>query len=638
MEIGRQEFEALAQIARESQFTPETEWRIEPASYAKMIALAARDPGFADDLANKARVGKAARKVLARYDSSAFAEYVIRTEGEGKPIRQAGFHNEMHALVRARDRVIMWGSPSTGKSLQIAVAWPLWILGRDPNKHVAIIQATDNNAKKTIRSASAYISDPLAPGYAALHEVFPKLVPSKRKDAVWNTHAITVDRTATARDPSYQACGLFGNILGARLDIIILDDILTFANTRSEDQRKKVLDWILTTVLNRLDPVHGRIVFMGNAWHPDDAMHVLADGRLEQDPDEDAESQVIARARPSSWASVRYPLRDEMGKTTWPDKWPQKTLDKQYNGLPPAEAARTFDCVASSDATSRIKRSWMVGCYRPGLAGELSPGVPALMRASRPENDPRAYYCAFDLAFADIEKRGDRCAASTLAVTAEGRVELTSVRSGRWTLDQLLSEIESASMLWEPRYIFVESNSAQRVIGRLMRGELEHLGLKFSADLKRRIVPYETGVTKHHPKWGLEGMGVEMKAGLWDIPCGKHNEVHPEIERWQNEMIHYTPDPKIHTGDRAMAVYMAWDGMRRRLGERGFTLLNVSEATPTQSELHGVPKVPPRAAGESADAHAKRIAAERRARLAKLADELQAAQSRSVWDQLDDFT
>ena len=103
-------------------------------------------------------------------------------------------------------------------------------------------------------------------------------------------------------------------------------------------------------------------------------------------------------------------------------------------------------------------------------------------------------------------------------------------------------------------------------------------------------------------------------------------------------MIHYTTDPKIHTGDRAMAVYMAWDGMRRRLGERGFTLLNVSEATPTQSELHGVPKVPPRAAGESADAHAKRIAAERRARLAKLADELQAAQSRSVWDQLDDFT
>lgn len=629
--FGAPDIEALTNIHRDSM---SGNGKFSQEDYARMLMLAKRDEGFASDLALKAKIAKLSRRVIARHDSSTFAEYVLRREDNGKEIRQAPFHDKMHRMVRSNDRVVMWGSPSTGKSLQLAVAWPLWLLGRDQNLHIAIIQATDNLAKKTIRAASAYIDDPMSPGWQPLHEVFPDLKASKRADAVWNTHAITVERTTTARDPSYQACGLFGNILGARLDVIVLDDILTFTNTRSPEQRQKVVDWIITTVLNRLDPERGRIVFMGNAWHPSDAMHVFAEGKL----DAEIESGLTtdAKVKKSSWASARFPLRDEHGKTTWPDKWPQHLLDKEYNRIPPGEAARTFDCVASSDATSRFKRAWFAKSKVPRLAGMLE-GRVALMRALRPDDDQRAYYCGVDLAFADPEKRGDRCAIGTLAVDSSGKVELASLRSGRWLIDELLGEIVSHHALWEPRYIFVESNAAQRVIGRMLKGELKELGLDFPPDLKRRIVQYETGVVKNHPKWGIEGQGAEMANGVWSIPCGDQGEVHPEIEGWINDLLHYSPSPKVHTGDRAMAIYMAWDGCRRRLGERQLGFIDTSPPPIILSTAEQIPVTPrekPRPGESELDA-AIREGAKKQKRLAQLAADMAAARESSAWQELD---
>jgi hypothetical protein len=549
--------------------------RLSPDAYARMIALAKKNNDFAGDLQLRAHVLKKARRIIARHDSSAFCEYVLRGESNAKPIRQAPMHDEMHRLVRNWLRIVMWGSPASGKSLQFAVGYPLWEIGRDLNIHIAVIQATDKNALKTVRSLASYIADPKAPGYGPLHEVFPEIKRSKRQGAVWNAHGLTVEREATARDPTIQCCGLFGNILGARLDLVVLDDILTFNNTRNVELREKTIEWLVTTVLNRLDPDTGRLIFLGNAWHPDDAMHVLAEGRLD-------ESLVEAlpggfRATESGWASARFPLRDANGKTTWPDKWPQRTLDKVIRGLPPAEVARTIDCIAQSDATSRLRQEWFTQSKKPGLAGLIEPGKAALMRDQRPDDDPRAYYVGVDLAFADIDKRGDRCALGVIAVDSNNRVELVSIRSGRWMIDELIGEIVGAYHKFDPNFIFVESNAAQSVIGRILRGGLVGLGLDFPPNLKSRIRDFTTSVSKHHPKWGIEGIGVEMKQGLWSIPVGLQGEAHPEIERWINEMLHYTPDPKIHTGDRAMAIYMAWDGCRRRLGNRTPTPLDDEE-------------------------------------------------------------
>lgn len=623
LDFDAEDRDFLSRLEVETEQTPFD--RIDPAAYARMLALAKKDKTFRADLQIKAHVLKRARRVVARYDSSAFCEYTLRAEGTGKPIRQAPMHDAMHRIVKNWRRVLVWGSPASGKSLQFAVGFPLHEIGRDANIHICVIQATDTLAKKTVRALGSYIADTMAPGYGPYHEVFPSVKPSKREDAVWNTHALTVERSATARDPTVQCCGLFGNILGARLDLVILDDILTFNNTRNIEQRQKTIDWLVTTVFNRLDPENGRIIFLGNAWHPDDAMHVLAEGRLDDSGWEDLGDGV--RLTQAGWVSARFPLRDASGKTTWPEKWPQHLLDRYIKGLPPAEVARAIDCIAQSDATSRMRLAWFNQSKKPGLAGDLSPGKAALMRSERPHEDPRAYYVGVDLAFADIEKRGDRCAIGVIAVDTNNKVELISVRSGRWMLDELLGEIVSAYHMWDPTFIFVESNAAQSVIGRLLRGGLEEMGLKFPPAMKSRIRDFETSVSKHHPKWGLEGMGVEMANGMWAIPVGYDGEVHSEIERWINEMLNYTPAKGVHTGDRAMAVYMAWDGMRRRIGNRVPVPLDENE----QAAIRGHEPVKPRHEPPQPPKKRKRSIEEalRAVALTQPDD--------SIWSDLDDF-
>jgi len=629
-----------------------------------MASKAKNNPLFADALVRQARAAKAARMVMARYESSTFCEYVLKAEGDGgKAIAQAPFHEAMHSLVRGNNRVVMWGSPGTGKSLQFSVGYPLWLLGRNPDLHIAIVQATDGLAKKSVRTVGAYVDDPHTPGYDELHQVFPHLIKSRRQGTVWNTHAITVDRQSTARDPSFQSCGLFGNILGARLDVVLVDDVLTFANTRTQDQREKTLQWILTTLLTRLFGSKVNIaILMGNAWHPEDAMHVIASGSMNEaladaasleeaakntgelrsekpEASEVYKKALSAEKSADGWVSARFPLRDHNGKTTWPEVWTQEKLDRAYASLPPAEAARAFECLTTSDATSRFKREWFDGCKVPRLAGMVDEHRVALMRSERLENDERAFYVGVDLAFADIEKRGDRSAISVIAVDSVGRVELIQIKSGRWMLDDLLSNIVLANEQWNPRFIFVESNGAQVVISRALKGDLSGFGLTFPPDLRRKVVPFTTTGDKHNPKWGIEGIGVEMKAKLWSIPCGDYREVHHEVEAWIQDLLHYSPDPSVHTGDRAMSVYMAWDGCRRRLGERHFGLADIVPMNTAMTALitETIDQKPVRKVDEDAEQYEQRAAKVRNDGIAQRAVEREQVREVQVWDELNDW-
>ena len=58
--------------------------------------------------------------------------------------------------------------------------------------------------------------------------------------------------------------------------------------------------WFDRSVLGRV-VANGRVIVLGNAWHPEDLLHKLA-------------------AWQNSWVAERYGIVDEDGKSRWPER------------------------------------------------------------------------------------------------------------------------------------------------------------------------------------------------------------------------------------------------------------------------------------------------------------------------------
>jgi hypothetical protein len=154
----------------------------------------------------------------ARQDPAAFASYVMRDERTGWPVELAPVHLEWHDLFDREHRLVLWSHIESGKT-QTLIGRVLWALGSDPSTRVGLVSNTATQAEKLLRSVARYIETS-----AELQQVFPHL----RRADQWTTTAITVERPVVSKDPSVQAFGVHGAVLGARLDLLILDDVLDY--------------------------------------------------------------------------------------------------------------------------------------------------------------------------------------------------------------------------------------------------------------------------------------------------------------------------------------------------------------------------------------------------------------------------
>ena len=264
------------------------------------------------DLIAEARRAHDAFVALAREDVNAFIEFVIKDEKTGLPLKQAPMHEAWHELADKHDRLLIWSHTEAGKTSQIAIGRVLWMLGRNPALRVVILSNTlKGQATKVVRTLKRYIetSD-------ELHEVFPELLPGEP----WTDDAITIKRGVIAKDPTVQATGVHGNILGSRIDYLIIDDILDFENTLSERALKDTIAWYQGTVVGRMTK-DARAICIGNAWHPKDLLHWLAT---------------------NGWAAYRYPVVDEQGKSRWPEEWSLERAMPRTVLPPSGTSARMF--------------------------------------------------------------------------------------------------------------------------------------------------------------------------------------------------------------------------------------------------------------------------------------------------------
>ncbi len=120
----------------------------------------------------------------------------------------------------------------TFKTSVCSVAYPLWLLMRNPNLRIMLDSELYTNCKNYLREIKTHMQS----------EHFIRLFGDWRSDT-WNESEIIIGpRTKVMKDPSILCGGIGTTKVGVHVDVIIGDDYNSPANSQTQDQRKKVID------------------------------------------------------------------------------------------------------------------------------------------------------------------------------------------------------------------------------------------------------------------------------------------------------------------------------------------------------------------------------------------------------------
>ena len=440
-------------------------------------------------------------------------------------------------------------------TLQI-VGWIAWLLGCDPTLRIVL---ASKNKDKAAQLLSLLVKVMHSPRY---REVFP--------DAVVLGHNVHTLRMLgwDGRNPSVQAYQFKAPITGNRVDVLVFDDILDEMNTRTEEQRAEYLNFYRNTYISRLT-WRGRVVFISNAWHPRDLLHQLRKERIWH-----------CRRYPIWWPAPGEPLEPgacedvDLGqgpvrmRSLWPKQWPIARIVGRRAEFAGAIRffERVYECRPLDDSASSWDRAWIA------RAEELGRGLPWVRSLHEAFNERfRTISIGVDLATARpaARRKTDESAFSMLGQTHEGRVRLLRVESGRLTGPNIVSRIKDLRGRFHPAIPWVETNAAQIFIAQFC--EVQTVNAFGQVEDPIAVRCFETTAqAKYDPRLGVEAMGTEMAGGLWLLPNMPGVPPDPEYARLVDEMMAY--DPHGHAGDRLMATWIAWEGLRLGRGQQARVL------------------------------------------------------------------
>ena len=144
-------------------------------------------------------------------------------------------------------RLIITMPPRSLKSVTTSVAFPAWLLGRDPSKKVICVSYAQSLAVKHANDFRTVVDS------AWYRSMFPSFKVNPRKN--------TENELQTTLGGNRLATSTGGQLTGRGGDIIIVDDPLKADEAHSESARNKCAEWVRTTLMSRFDnPGAGAVV------------------------------------------------------------------------------------------------------------------------------------------------------------------------------------------------------------------------------------------------------------------------------------------------------------------------------------------------------------------------------------------
>ncbi len=286
---------------------------------------------------------KAERAIEARASIPGHVRYIHQYEPKEHHLEWYDYLNDQSIT-----RLIIVAPPKFGKTPTIA-DYLSYRIGHDPNYHCLYISNTAGQAYKP----SIAIRD-LIDKDDTYKEVYGQGIDRTKG---WSSSAWYVKReNLTDKDPTLQAVGIHGPILGATVQEIFLDDVADQENMKTAYQREELMSWLRLTAFSRLVP-GGRIIMTCTRWDEDDP---------------------VAQFAKEGWVVVEIPqiaLDDELAWTldekqgwkltpegqlalTYPEFWDAKSVEQARIDLGFRQFLLMHQQKIMPDKGSIFKRDW----------------------------------------------------------------------------------------------------------------------------------------------------------------------------------------------------------------------------------------------------------------------------------------
>jgi hypothetical protein len=260
--------------------------------------------------------------------SGSFLEFVKYFCSEYLTSSIPEFHKEVYNLLPASPRIALASPRGHGKSTIASVFYPLWLALFEKRQDITIISASEGLAIEWLRKIKREL------------EINRKIIAffGELKSDKWSEGQIILKNSKRV---NIRARGAGGQIRGFRPDVLICDDLETNESVESEEQRKKLKDWIFKDCLNTLMP-EGQFIIIGTIIHP---LSVLSD----------------LLAVDNGWVKKKYQAyidgRQEAGNELWGELWSHEKLQQRKREIGSWAFASEYMNNPVSDETVPIKES-----------------------------------------------------------------------------------------------------------------------------------------------------------------------------------------------------------------------------------------------------------------------------------------
>ena len=236
------------------------------------------------------------------------------------------FHREIYNLLPNSQRLSLASPRGFAKSTICSVMYPLQLALFQRRQDICIVSASEGLAVEWLRKIKRELD-----GNRKILAWFP----NARSDKWSESHIILKNGV------QLRARGAGGQIRGFRPDCLICDDIETDESVESEEQRKKLKDWLFKACLNTLMP-EGQFIIVGTLIHP---LSVLSD----------------LLAMDNGWTKRKYQAykdgRQEAGQELWAELWTHEKLQKRKKEIGSWAFAAEYMNNPVSDETAPIKEN-----------------------------------------------------------------------------------------------------------------------------------------------------------------------------------------------------------------------------------------------------------------------------------------